>query len=65
VTKRQGNVTKLPWSHLAAMVTFFVFLGTKLFTKAGVDLCLDLWLSVLAFKILPGGNTHDDRSAKA
>ena len=46
------------------MVTFFVFLVTKLFTKAGVDLCLVLWLSVLALKIPPGGNTHDDRSAK-
>ena len=33
------------------MVTFFFCLVTKLFTETGVDLCLDLWLSVLAFKI--------------
>ncbi len=30
------------------LVTFFVCLVTKLFTKARVDLCLDLWLSVPA-----------------
>ncbi len=51
MTKRWGNVTKLPWSHSASMVTFFFCLVTKLFTETGVDLCLDLWLSVLAFKI--------------
>ena len=28
----------------------FLLPGHKLFIEAGVDLCLDLWLSVLAFK---------------
>lgn len=60
VTKRRGNVTKHPWSHPASVVTFFFCLVTKLFTEAGVDLCLVLWLSVLAFKYLPGGYAHDD-----
>ena len=46
VTKRQGNVTKLPGHILTLLVTFFVCLVTKLFTEAGVDLCLVLWLSV-------------------
>ncbi len=45
-------------THPARMVTFFVCLVTKLFTKAGVDLCLDLWLSVRVFRITPGGYAH-------
>ena len=60
VTKQTKNVTKHPWSHPASVVTFFFCLVTKLFTEAGVDLCLVLWLSVLAFKYLPGGYAHDD-----
>ena len=39
-------------------ITFFGCLVTKLFTEAGVDLCLDLLLSVRVFRITPGGYAH-------